>query len=117
VLRRYLRRFPKEKIAVYVLSAEFGLLSAADLIPYYERRITKERAAELSSDVARGVHLILRKQRWESVGVSISKSYRQLLEGAFGKSRIRDLRVLKGGLGRRLTELRDWLEEDGIRRS
>ena len=53
VLRRYMRKHSAEYPAdnsipnVYVLSAEFGLIPGNHPIPYYNRKMTPQRAAEL----------------------------------------------------------------------
>src|SRR5690348_4465403 len=47
VLRRFLSQRPTERLTVYILSAEFGLIPATLPIPDYDRRMTPQRAREL----------------------------------------------------------------------
>lgn len=60
VLRRYCRLIQDSGLIVYVVSAEFGLISAEKTIPTYDRRMTSERAEDLRPFIAAAVKTAVR---------------------------------------------------------
>lgn len=75
----------EKKIALFILSAEHGLIFGEDLICTYDRKLDRARAAELVDEVARQ----LRYAKIESVvffSAGVNAAYRMLLEAACDKA-------------------------------
>lgn len=112
VLRRFLLSKPLNFPNVYILSAEFGLLSYSQLIPYYDRRMTLARARELHSHVITELSLILNKSPYQKLFINLGQAYFQAIESY--ESLVipsLDIKIATGSLGKRLSELHDWLYE------
>jgi Family of unknown function (DUF6884) len=112
VLRKFLRDSPGEAqlVDILVLSAEFGLLSAHQAIPNYDRRMTPQRASELRTQVLDDLKHILATGNAQRLFISAPKDYLHALAGyehviADGLS----ITISMGTQGRKLSELRDWL--------
>jgi hypothetical protein len=109
VLRKYLSESPRDAPTVLILSAEYGLIDSCRPIRDYDRRMSAARARELRPGV-REVGRPVLTHSWAEVGVCVGKHYRaalgDLLEHAPSGSQVRHI---AGGLGPRLTRLRDWL--------
>ena len=112
VLNRYLRARPPSPPAVFILSAEFGLIPGERCIPWYDRRLTPERAAELRPAVAVILHELLdpgRPEPFDRVLVSMGNDYLAalpLLEPAGDRP---EITVARGQPGKKLAVLRSWL--------
>jgi Family of unknown function (DUF6884) len=110
VLRKYLRDLPPEAPTVLILSAKFGLIEADREIPDYDLRFSDKTAERIRPEALEVARRALQSQRWQSIGLCLGKTYRTALDG-FLEYVPEDARVdvLGGGLGRRLTMLREWL--------
>lgn len=115
LLRRYSLLRPDQSLRVHVLSAEFGLISAHELIPHYDRRMTTARACELRTGVAETLGNImptidLTASNGANLLVLLGKDYLPALAGYDGSNATRLFaRVAKGGQGRKLSVLYEWL--------
>jgi hypothetical protein len=112
VLRRYLRTGPRSAPAVYVLSAELGLIPGEERIPWYDRRMTPERAAELRPAVAAVLDALLdpsRPELFDQALISMGNDYlaalslHELVDSRPGIS------VARGRPGTKLAILKSWL--------
>jgi hypothetical protein len=110
VLRKFLRETPKDAPDVLILSAKFGLIDSAKLIPDYDCQMSAVLADRLRPIVLEGFSRVLRSRRWGSIGLCVGKNYRPALEG-MEQLLPEDAHVeeLGGGLGRRLASLHRWL--------
>jgi hypothetical protein len=112
VLRKFFRERPLEmqSLDVYILSAEFGLFSAHQPIPNYDRRMTPERADDLRRQALTTLEGILKKAQYEKLFISVGKDYLQALAG-YELLTPADLKttLFTGTQGRKLATLRDWL--------
>ena len=120
---RLLRRFLKQSASapsVYILSAEFGLIPTNRLIPYYDRRMTPQRAQELRGHVAAKLKCIFKSKAatgtklptWE-LFVSMGKEYLEVFKwGDFVYSRDSVVQIAGGSQGKKLAELYNWLYKD-----
>jgi hypothetical protein len=115
VLRRYLRQQPPDPPDTYVLSAEYGLIPAARLIPDYDRRMTPRRAEELRTDVGLALSGILNGPQVlaspdRELFVSVGKVYRRALDGQDGPTfSAVTVRSARSAQGVKLSRLHDWL--------
>lgn len=112
VIRRYLSQAPQaaKDVDIFVLSAEFGLISAETEIPSYDRLMTAARAAELRPAVLDAVRGQICPQNYAEVFLSMGKTYLQALDGIRGLlgDNVR-LIFSDSASGRKLTELQRWL--------
>jgi hypothetical protein len=126
VLRRQLRAAARRDplrgdllrgdLTVLVLSARFGLIEASRPIPDYDERMTATRAEELAAIVGRGLRDWLRVLPAERVGLCLGRIYRRALADVECDPPAGvEFEFLEGGLGRRLTALKAWLERESSR--
>ncbi|MFN3650409.1 MAG: DUF6884 domain-containing protein [Armatimonadota bacterium] len=114
---RLVRRFLREGIraggtgrpALYILSAEFGLIPADKLIPWYDRTMTRHRAHELQRTTVETLERVVVEQEVNEVCVAVGKFYLDALTGFPVASTGVPVRILTGSSGRRLSMLHDWL--------
>ncbi len=112
VVRRYLGQAPKavKNVDIFVLSAEFGLISAETKISSYDRLMNAARAAELRPSVLEAVRAQICPQNYTEVFLSMGKTYVQAMEGvdALLGDGIRVI-ISDSASGQKLTELQRWL--------
>lgn len=105
VLRRALRERDglADRLAIYALSARYGLIPARGVgIAYYNQRMTPARAAELAPAVA----VALNAGLWPVDYVEVGQAYRLALPMPPWPASIH---VGHGSIGKRLQQLRSWL--------
>ncbi|HST20900.1 MAG TPA: hypothetical protein VLR90_07275, partial [Blastocatellia bacterium] len=111
VVRRYLRD-SVAKPRIYILSGEFGLIRHNESIPYYDRRMTPERALELGPIVATKLYMLIESEvdkHWETF-ICMSKSYLNALNASDSVLKTASrITVAEGSPGKKLTELYAWL--------
>jgi uncharacterized protein DUF6884 len=117
VLRRYLAMHPTTPPDIYILSSKFGLIPADRPIPYYDQRLTPQRAAELRPSVRDMLVQILAQRVYEQILLAVGRDYAMALDGyAASISKATLVAVAHGSQGKRLAHLHDWLygpEEPG----
>jgi hypothetical protein len=112
VLRKHVLSKADGQLIVFVLSAKFGLIEAEREIPWYDCRLSRASASDLRPQIlARASEVFA--YPWRSIGLCAGKEYLTLLNEALelASPEVRP-EVLSGGLGRRLTALRDWLQRE-----
>ena len=112
VFRKFLRDCPDAEppLNLYVLSAQYGLISGDVLIPDYDLRMTASRAAELKPTVQRSLALILSIRQYDEIFVGMGKLYREVVMD-FLPSDVRVV-VAEGGIGEKSAALHRWLREE-----
>ncbi|MDQ3816978.1 MAG: hypothetical protein M3362_04715 [Acidobacteriota bacterium] len=116
LLRRYLNastKIPKIKI----LSAEYGLISHDFQIPYYERRMTTQRAQELKPQVTKEINSLLRANsstKEQGIFIYLGKEYLGALEGSNIFSSKGVVKIAAGTPGKRLADLYGWLYGESL---
>lgn len=112
VVRKFLREHQDQSthLDIYILSAEFGLISAAIEIPEYDRKMTIARSQELRPSVITNLQLILTTKTYGELFMCVGQDYLKALCG-YDTLTSPNLvtRTSRGGLGKRLSELHDWL--------
>ena len=98
-------RFPRD-VHVMIISAEFGLIHRARLIPKYDRRLDEARAAELRPSVTRGLWEAIETTGADEIYASLGATYRRAI-GALPSA----VRVTcePATIGHMLSALRRWL--------
>lgn len=111
VVRRFLAQADPalRDVAVYVLSARYGLIAGHTPIEDYDRRMTPARAAELRPEALARLKEVL-GQGYAEIFLSLGGVYLQAVEGfqAYVPAGTAVI-VSRATAGRRLTELKRWL--------
>jgi hypothetical protein len=109
-LRHFLRSVPNSDLDFCVLSAEFGLISGQQPIPWYDRRMNPERARDLLPAVSAAIRALLEDHRYQAILIHGGAMYRATIDNDIAA----DLRVkiTSGSIGLQLSALRAWLYGD-----
>lgn len=112
VLRKALRDLPqKDHPRIAILSARFGLIASDTPIPWYDCRMTPERAAVLMPAVQRDLHAWLHPDVTD-IFITLGRAYRPVLgDMPLGEWHITEA---QGSIGMRLGQIRRWLHEGGV---
>jgi hypothetical protein len=97
-------------VEVKILSAEYGLISADESLPYYDRRMTKERSKILHRQVIDRLELSFSESFHENLLICLGKDYFEAIHGyeSILPPRV-NVQLAPGGLGRKLSIMHDWL--------
>ena len=81
ILRRFLKNYPNaaQDLEIFILSAEFGLITATRLLPLYDRRMTPQRASVLRPQVCVELQSHLQRGNYAELFVSLTTNYRAAL--------------------------------------
>lgn len=109
VVRKYLHAVPdaRRHHEFLILSAEFGLISDSQRIPYYDRRMTVERAEALHQETLDALKSTLSSDRYRAVFVYMGKTYRHAIEGV--DAFFPNVQYSHGRIGMQLSQLRQFL--------
>lgn len=112
VLRRYFRLHSGEsELEVRILSARFGLIAAFKQIPFYDERMTLERAISLNSEVCGQLRALVWKEPFHQVLVNLGADYMPAVaDGLAEVPSSTELMVAIGSIGMRLRILKKWLD-------
>jgi hypothetical protein len=112
VLRSYLREQPMfaTDLAIYGLSAEFGLIPGDQRIPHYDRTMDPDQADALRPQVLE-TFTTLMGQGYDQLCLGVSDRYLRAMEGweTLVPADV-TVRVTDGPMGTKLGQLRAWLE-------
>jgi hypothetical protein len=113
LLRRYLKQDLTLSVDAKILSAEYGIISTAHSLPYYDRRITKEQSQKLNHQAVEELGAILCAKPYTNLLICLGKDY---FETIYGYETILpkglEIQIAIGGIGRKLSILHDWLYGD-----
>lgn len=115
VLRKFLRESSLEaqSLDICILSAEFGLIASDQEIPNYDRKMTREQAQDLHPSVIAELQHRIKVTSHTELLVSVGQNYLKALSGYEVVVPLSvTSRMTTGGLGKRLSELHDWLYEN-----
>jgi hypothetical protein len=112
VLRSYLREQPMfaADLAIYGLSAEFGLIPGDQRIPPYDRTMDSDQADALRPQVLE-TFATLMGQGYDQICLGVSERYLRAMQGwePLAPADV-TVRVTDGPMGTKLGQLRAWLE-------
>ncbi len=113
LVRRYLERNLDLSVDVNILSAEYGLVSSNCQLPYYDRRLSKERAMVLSGQAVAKLKETLSSKPYTDLLFCLGKNYLEAIRDYNSViPKTATLQVAAGSLGRKLSVLHDWLYGD-----
>ena len=104
------RPFEAQSLDVYILSAKFGLIPSSQLIPNYDRRVTREQVEKLQTPTLTTLKRILIHRQYNELFISMGKDYLRLL-GEYESFVPDNLKLIisAGAMGRKQADLRNWL--------
>jgi hypothetical protein len=110
LVRRFLRGEKLDKPDIYILSAEFGLITAIKPIPTYDRKMTKERAQDMQSSCSAALREIISARPYTDICICAGHVYLEALGDLHEALPFTsNSQIVSGGLGKQLAELHDWL--------
>lgn len=100
-------RLPDD-LRIFMLSAEYGLLSAGQEIDYYDRVMTPARARELCSAVGIALDAELRATSFTEGFVNLGRLY---LPALAASSMLKQLPITyaAGGIGQKMAQMKEWI--------
>lgn len=111
VIRKAMREgyFPPN-VDIKILSAKFGLIDAETRIPYYDRRMDRERAIGLRPQILHDLQKIFRGNEHSEVFVNLGKTYILAINGLHDIVG-HNVRVTsaRGGIGSKAKHMKQWL--------
>lgn len=110
VLRKFLQQNPTTPLDIYIVSAQFGLISSQELIPEYDRKMTKARSQELNASLVENLEKIFHQDDYQRLLICVTQNYLPVLHGyeEIIPQQIA-VTVATGTLGRKLSVLHQWL--------
>jgi hypothetical protein len=97
-------------VETYVLSARFGLIHAADEIPWYDQRLTATGKRELAGKIGPRLKGLADPSRFSAAFVCAGRDYLDVLDPHLDDLRAAlPVTLAAGGLGEKLTRLAGWL--------
>ena len=112
VLRKFLleRSIEAKPVDTFILSANFGLISAYRPIPNYDYKMSPQRAHELQSKVIYEFEQVLQANHYSELFLNLGKNYWQVLEGYERLLPVKiQVTIAQGSQGGRQAALRRWL--------
>lgn len=97
-------------VDIKILSAKFGLIDADTPIPYYDQRMDRNRAVELSSQVQVKWKQSLRRTQYAEIFINMGKTYILATDDIIGMvERNTVVKYAKGGIGSKSRSMKLWL--------
>ena len=109
VFRKFLRDWTDAvpPMNLYILSAQYGLISGDILIPDYDRQMTPDRAEQLKPAVKKSLSLVLSLHQYDEIFVGMGKLYRDVLLDSLPSDS--HVVVAEGRIGEKSSALYQWL--------
>lgn len=110
VLKKFLRSETglAKNLSILILSAEYGLISADELIPFYDRAMDSARALELKQSLTPKLKNYLTNNNFQQIFICLGKKYRAV----FGNLAFLDserVTFAEGATGVQQQQLKKWL--------
>ena len=113
VLRKFFRSVAPRKrlVETYILSAQFGLIAGYTPIPYYDRRMTPERSAQLAPVALCELENLFQTKGYQELYLGLGRDYFNCLPG-YENLLPAETRIVvaEGAIGQRQSHLKQWLE-------
>lgn len=110
VLRKFLKQHPTTPLDIYIVSAQFGLISSQELIPHYDQKMTKTRSQELNSSLLEKLEQIFHQNDYQRLLICVTQNYLPVLQGYEAiLPQPMAVTVATVTLGRKLSVLHQWL--------
>jgi cytoplasmic iron level regulating protein YaaA (DUF328/UPF0246 family) len=107
---KYLKRSKSlENIDILILSAEYGLIESITPIKYYDRRMTRQRALQLSSQAESTFRKHLANKQYQEIYIDLGQDYLGALNTSVFEATTAKVILATGKIGQRLQQLKTWL--------
>lgn len=106
---RLIRKYKPKNLDIFVLSAKYGMIKSDMPISYYDQKMTKERAKELSGIINRDLAQYLSGKQYKNVYINLGKIYYNALEPSMNLFKNSNVYHASGGIGLRLHQLKNWI--------
>ena len=101
-----------QNLEIVIISAKYGLLRSTDIISYYDQVLTVSQAAGMRKEVSAGIMNIVSGENFRRIFINLGFPYNlavseeliDFLDAGF------NLQVASGSIGKRLHQLKVWLE-------
>ncbi len=101
---------------IAIISAKYGLLQPNENIEDYDLKMNKEIANSIKNKVIQTLRKQISNKKYENIFINIGSDYSLAIDG-FNKNLPRDTKLLyaDGKIGKRLSQMKKWLEERHIK--
>ena len=108
LIRKYIDEL--DNLDVYIISAKYGLINSSEKIVYYDQRMDKKRAIELSARIIKELNRII--DEYDEILINLGKDYLSIFETDGGHHILENpkVEVLDGKIGIRMNKMKNWLE-------
>ena len=108
-----LRNNIKDYLDLLIVSSKYGLISSNKKISFYDQKMTKERAKELSKEVSLELVRILDKN-YREIFISLGKSYIPVLDDSRNVLNKHKVVWANGQIGERMHQMKIWLNSISV---
>ena len=109
---RVLKKRTPQNLEIVIISAKYGPIRSTEIISYYDQVMTVARAAELRQNVENAIRNVIRNHNPGKIFISLGFPYNlavsEELMGFLDENF--HLQVAHGPIGKRLHQLKVWLE-------
>jgi hypothetical protein len=106
---RMIRKYNPNKFDILVLSAKYGIIEGKEKISYYDQKMTRKRADELSGEINLKLSHFLYDTDYDEVFINLGKIYFEALRPSMTLFDHKTIHSAKGGIGMRLHYLKNWI--------
>jgi len=106
---KLIRKFVIPNLDIIIISAKYGLIKSNTIISYYDQKMSKKRASELSISIKPKLEEVLSEKYYDAIFVNLGKIYEISLKDS--EKILKNYNVIRanGQIGERLHQLKHWL--------
>jgi hypothetical protein len=97
-----------QSVDIKIISAKYGLIDARRKIPYYEQKLTAERAQELKDSIITSLRKCVGDVNYEEIYFDLGTDYLAPIESFVQSVKCKTV-VASGRIGIRLRSVKTWL--------
>ena len=112
ITRKYLNTNSCNHPSIFILSAQYGLIAANKHIPYYNQKMTVERAKELKPSTEAQLQQIIEHDSFDEMLFCMGKQYQSTLDNTLTNLLAHannQVTIAEGTIGKQGATLYDWL--------
>lgn len=97
---------------IKILSAEYGLIDANTLIPFYDRKMNKKRAEELHKETLEKISTLFKGKKYSKLFINLGKNYMRAIDGyqEFLDHKT-EVCIAEGGIGLKSKAMKEWIQD------
>ena len=99
-------------LEILIISAKYGLIRSTDIISYYDQIMTVSRAADMEDAVTDGIRNVVLGENPTRIFIGMGFPYSMAISKDFIHylNENYNLQIASGSIGKRLHQLKEWLE-------